>query len=495
MSFIWMASVNADYLHGMRFEIGDLAANSLLVQQAKNFELLVGNYSRIGFNHPGPAFLYVLAAGESFLFDRLGLVESPIAGQLLAACLLSSAWVGLVFTVLRRLLPDTLEALAATASFLAAIVMLEPQALGGMWFPFLYILPFGAFTLSVARLISGSLDCLWVTAVSSGFLIHGHAAFVAMIALMLAGGIAFSVLFSRSRQRASAHQPGQRVVWKWPLTAAVVIWACFALPIALNTWLNYPGEIPKYLTYGQHAGGNGWLAAIGFVGRFWGGAAAALMGATLVAFLITPTRSAEDAYDEALRALGVAVVLATASLLFYARRGIDELSHLYTGLFYYSSVAIVISASLILLFRQAKWRTRRSLLWLAGIAATATISIGTRPAEIASRADIPKISEALLASQAKTLRLDLDNTNEWPLVWSVAAGTAVALSRSGYHQLCIGENWHILFTSSLKCMPVDQDRAVFRLRARPTNGSDSEGAMQFGALDLVRAAERTGVDR
>jgi hypothetical protein len=37
-------------------EDGDFAANSILVNQAVRFQLLVGNYSREEFNHPGRPF-------------------------------------------------------------------------------------------------------------------------------------------------------------------------------------------------------------------------------------------------------------------------------------------------------------------------------------------------------------------------------------------------------------------------------------------------------
>ena len=67
------------------YENADLAANGLLIQNAKSLHLLVGNYSRIGFNHPGPAILYILAFGELIFYDWLHLVKSPFAGQVIAA--------------------------------------------------------------------------------------------------------------------------------------------------------------------------------------------------------------------------------------------------------------------------------------------------------------------------------------------------------------------------------------------------------------------------
>src|SRR5580693_8702952 len=47
------------------YEDADMGANSILVEQARHFTLLVGNYSRDHFHHPGPAYMYVKAAGES----------------------------------------------------------------------------------------------------------------------------------------------------------------------------------------------------------------------------------------------------------------------------------------------------------------------------------------------------------------------------------------------------------------------------------------------
>src|SRR5688500_16653540 len=76
--------IYADLLGIPLYEGGDFAANSLLIQDAKSFDLLVGHYSRIGFNHPGPAILYFQALGEYVFYDLTHLVGAPFAGQLLS---------------------------------------------------------------------------------------------------------------------------------------------------------------------------------------------------------------------------------------------------------------------------------------------------------------------------------------------------------------------------------------------------------------------------
>jgi hypothetical protein len=54
----------------------DPAANSILVVQAEHFTLLHGNYSREGFFHLGPAYLYLMAAGQWLFHDTTHLVPT-----------------------------------------------------------------------------------------------------------------------------------------------------------------------------------------------------------------------------------------------------------------------------------------------------------------------------------------------------------------------------------------------------------------------------------
>ena len=73
-------------------ESGDSAANSILVRQAEHFTLLHGNYSREGYFHPGPAYIYILAAGQAFFHGLLHAVPTPWNGQLIAVAIGNSAW-------------------------------------------------------------------------------------------------------------------------------------------------------------------------------------------------------------------------------------------------------------------------------------------------------------------------------------------------------------------------------------------------------------------
>ena len=83
-------------------ELGDTGANSILVNQAKHFELLVGNYSRQGFNHPEPAYFYIQAWGEWLFHDALHLVPTPWNGQVIALYALNAALFATVTLIIAR---------------------------------------------------------------------------------------------------------------------------------------------------------------------------------------------------------------------------------------------------------------------------------------------------------------------------------------------------------------------------------------------------------
>jgi len=101
VSFLLLA--NLDTLKGVTYEGSDFAANSVLIQSAKNFSLWTGNYSRVGFYHPGPAILYVLTAGEVIFHDWFHLVEHPFAGQIIAVSFYNALWITLAFIGFHRL--------------------------------------------------------------------------------------------------------------------------------------------------------------------------------------------------------------------------------------------------------------------------------------------------------------------------------------------------------------------------------------------------------
>ena len=170
------------------FEYGDLAANTLLVLDAKRSILLTGNYSRVELNHPGPAYFYVMAAGEFLFHDLLHLTPSPMGGQMLGTAALNAGWLSLLWFLLARFSRSAGAATSGLAAFVAYTLLNEPEFLFGIWMPFLYFAPFAVFVLALARVTSGRLDALVPLALAAGFLVHGHASFIAIVGLMIVIG-------------------------------------------------------------------------------------------------------------------------------------------------------------------------------------------------------------------------------------------------------------------------------------------------------------------
>ena len=130
---------NAFLFTSPEYEDADMAANSILIEQARRFTLLVGNYSRVGFNHPGPAFLYVQAWGESLFYDVLHLVPTAWNGQLIGLYLLNAAvragrWRSSTAGPAR-----SAGRLAACAVLAAVRGSLHPAVFNSDWMPYLYV--------------------------------------------------------------------------------------------------------------------------------------------------------------------------------------------------------------------------------------------------------------------------------------------------------------------------------------------------------------------
>ena len=97
---------NASRLRHPIRDAADFAANSMLMDRAQHFQQLTGNYSRVHFHHPGPAFLYVGAAGQWLFHQVLHVVPADFNGQLIAFFILNAALAGLVVTELHRHVPS-----------------------------------------------------------------------------------------------------------------------------------------------------------------------------------------------------------------------------------------------------------------------------------------------------------------------------------------------------------------------------------------------------
>ena len=492
-SFVVLVAVlvarNAFLFSNRYYEIGDQGANSILIEQARHFKLLVGNYSRLGFNHPGPAYLYVQAWGEELWYDLLHAVPTPWNGQMLAVYALYSVFVGLAVAVVygwTRSVAGAAACLAAIAGFAA----IHPMIVSSDWMPYLYVLPYALFILAGASVAAGAARDLWIFALAGWFLIHGHAAYLFFVPGLTAV-VLVALCWPRRRRILAALRTApwaslraflgrQRRAW----IPAAAISAVFLLPIVINVALHWPGSFGKYFSYGSssQAGGHSAGAVIKYVLWFWwpGSTAPAARYAGFIPLLsyVVATELAWWCTRGLVRRflltlLGLNVV---SSVLFiaYAAVGIDNLTRNghYIGYFFWSAPLLTLIAAAVALAGAlaralAGTPARRLLAGAAAVlvAAGAIAAFAAAPLARTSTsysdpyapwmsppdtdAAIPGAVAALAArSPGQTLVLNLDHD-----AWEDLTGFLVQAERTGVLACVDSPHWAYMVTSQFICTP------------------------------------------
>jgi hypothetical protein len=357
-------------------EDSDHAANSIMIFQAKRLRLLVGNYSRVGFYHPGPSILYVLAGSELLFRDLLGVVPARGNAHMLGALLLDALLVASSLAILHAHFRSLLAAATAVAVFLGYF------GLGGQladhWMPYLYFPPFLLLLVAGASVACGEARHLPWLALAGGLLVHGHICFVAFVLpltlyalLGLARGHGFAV------RRLLRLHAGSFLAF-----AALV--GLFLLPIVVNTVWHYPGELGRYLDFARANARNNphsLREVVPFVLLVLTGEAAhpgLITLSVLGAILATSPRPADGPrWRYTGHAMGVCG-LATASMLYYAWRGVDSLQYTYVGIFFGSVLLLLVTIAAlnaVSLFGTDR-RRRAALACLVALVALAAASTG-----------------------------------------------------------------------------------------------------------------------
>jgi hypothetical protein len=452
-----MIGLNWQLIHTVNHELGDFAANGLLIAKAKSLSLLTGNYSRVGFYHPGPAILYVLAAGELIFNDWLHLVPSPFSGQLVAVSCYSAFWLVTMFVLARRLTRTTSSAVLIMGTFALTSAFFDMAIFNGAWMPHLYCLPFATMLLAGARLAEGRADSLVALAVSCGFLINGHVSFMSTL------GIIFLVVVAASKLRA---RPGDSFILSKSFLGThrravlqfVGLILLFLLPLLILTVVQFPGPLRDYAKFGGHNKPNSLYEAFIFTRVYWGGTAmAACTGAGLCAMLWTYARHTVDAFGRAVQAMLVMVLAATLALLFYAKFGVDMLDQNYIGLFYFAVPALVVgfavaaTARAFLAPNNSFIATGFGLLLMAGTAWLVHEPVGYRNQYNQDGVvDLYRSIKALPQPKGRMV-FDLDWSEDQGYVWVNMLGLQMYAKRQHDDFFCFSRNWSFSNTAAAGC--------------------------------------------
>jgi len=468
-SFLTLTAVllvrNAYLFSAKIYERGDFAANTVAILQAKHFDLLTGNYSKEGFYHPGPAFLYVAAAGESVFHDLLHVVPTPWNGQLLAILLLNAALIAASLAVIARhagLGRVTLAGLVVVLLFAAV----HPLTVNSGWMPYVYFAPTLLLLVSAASVAAGQTADLPLLALATGLCINGQAEFLlfAPVTVLLSlGGLAAA---HRRDLRGMFHGRA----WHW--TGALAVTALLAFPIVLNTVLHWPGQFGGYLTYmrnvsAYHLLHHSWAFSVTYTLRYW--------------WPGTPARTADIGGLYVAGGLGIGALalalrcrmpglrrfllwslamtgLMSVLFIYYAKKGIDDngITQTYLGYFYWAAPLLValVAATAAAVYLDS--RRAASLALAAAVAAGAVIAtvvpqhrdnIDDPPATYFGVPQLPHTVKVLAAEAAgRPIVLRIAHND-----WGDAVGVVAYADRTGLRACVVGSSWTVLFRAQSVC--------------------------------------------
>jgi hypothetical protein len=450
------------------YEDADTGANSILIEQARHFTLLVGNYSRDGFHHPGPAYMYVQAAGESLFWAWLHVVPTAWNGQLLATYALTSFFLATVIAVGYGW-TRSLRSGAACFAVVTALAAVHPGVVSTDWMPYMYVTAYVAFIAAAGSVAAGAARDAWVMTLAGWFLIHGHACFLVIVPLIGCAVLA-AVLWPRRRRLGASMWSffaAQRRAW----VPVAVISAVFAFPIVLNLVLHWPGQFGAYLAYSSssRAGGHAAATAVRYVLWFWSpdrnGWVAAMVPVGGFAVAAAVTRWVAPARLHRFLT-GLLVVNAASSLVFlcYAYVGIDDLSRYYEGYFYWSGPVITLLVIVLGVVEAMPVRagvvaaTVAAALALAGLAVAPQTRTSTNSSDPAVPSSGPNTDAALpgavatLAARAagRMIVLHFD-----PPDWPDVSGFLVQAERTGVPACVANPVWTVVVTSQFICTKSD----------------------------------------
>ena len=475
--FIVLVAQNAFLFSTKMYEQGDSAADSILIQQAMRFRLLVGHYSREGFNHPGPAYLYIQAFGQWLAHDVLGIVPTPWNGQFLAVFAFNSAMAAIAVAIVYGW-TNSLRAAAATFAVVCALISLRTLVPVSGWPPNMFVLTYLVFMLSVASVASGHARDLWVLALSGWLLIHGYAPFLFFVPLTVVVAAAIALWPDRRHPLVAirASISARRRAW----LPVAVISAVFLFPIVLNLILHWPGQFGKYIDYSKsgQAGGHTPQQVWSFFIWYWGPGPVTitlLVACAVIAPFVT-RRLPPGPLRRCLNRLLVVAAVTTLTFLLYAFTAADYLSNHYIGYFYWAVPFVpllVILVSLAQAFQQ-RVATVLALLTAAGMLAVLSFVVVLRTDVHDNDTMLSQAVASLAArSHGKELVLDVEGP-----AWPQTLGFLLQAERTGV-RVCVTDSASIYLVVTEEFTCTSQEEAT-GARYAIVDMNDPDGIVQFG---------------
>jgi hypothetical protein len=437
---------------------GDAALNSLLVINAEHFSQAAGNYSRVGFHHPGAAFIYLLTAGE-VVFDKLHLSPTPFNGQVAVTTVYATAAFALVAACLGYVARSWLAGVLAVG--LAFAFVAGNAWYGETWFPMVYPPAFLLFMTAAAVVGSGRTRFLPLAVLASGLLVHGHVSFLLYVGVT--GLVVVMGWFLAHRPAVGDELRRHRVaVW-----SSLVLVALFLVPLVVQTVRNFPSPWREYVAFSRGALNDPRTASqvVEYVAKYWTETPWPVWVYGVAAFVLVLLLAVDRRRRRRLGYAWVAgmLVLQSALAVVYAYRGVDHLEPRevagYVLLYYQMVPLLLVLAASTYLVSVCVTAARpvaivgRVLAAAAAVAVLLLASTGTRIAAMPAGNEAYHSTAVLLRDDParQSARVGLFHAD--PSAWPDVAGVGVELDRLGV-PWCAGpetREWANLYTAAHVC--------------------------------------------
>jgi hypothetical protein len=378
----------------------------------------------------------------------LHVVPADFNGQLIAYFALNAWLAGLVVTVLRRHIASTPACIAAVS--VVMIWLGQHLAVSVPWPPYLYALPFLLLAVSGPSVALGELRSLPAFTIAAGLLVHGHVSFLMFVGVSTVAVLAVWWILHRGRVR------NELAAARRPLVRSGVIAFAFLMPMVLDVMLHWPGQWLHYWRYSRKASSHPLGGVLTFTEHFWTGTWWGWLGfAAAVVVTVSLAAKASPPARRYLAGLGAGVALLLGLVMFYAYRGIDDLTQYYTGDFSTVLPGLVLGAVTLVIVQQLllRWTPPRLALAVSSAVAGILVLIGTGMAAkeaVYPGADADLVHLQAMAAPGQAVILVLPSAGAaWPKAFAVLEEA----HRRGLPVCLVQPQWQFLAAPAVDCTP------------------------------------------
>jgi hypothetical protein len=215
----------------------DMAMIELYTRNAMEGNQFVGPYSRFGWNHPGPAYFYMLAPVYVLARERS---SSLMWGALLINLIACAALIGIL--IRKTSSKDLNFALCSTVLLGLFLVLFGPGRLTNPWNPWAIAAPMMLFVHACTILASGEILFLPIVAIVGSFLVQTH---VGTAPTVLCLTIVSFLLFALAGTSRDLKAKRSYLSIASAVAIAVVVWA----PTLVEELTGDPGNLSKIFAF------------------------------------------------------------------------------------------------------------------------------------------------------------------------------------------------------------------------------------------------------